>query len=145
MSNIKKTRDMYESYLYSLGMLPGNLTLFYGDEVGIQGLGNLQTRRPFPWDKIDKKILKTVRTIEKIRKENDFLKEAGLNIIDINDKYIMFEREGDEEKLLVAVNKSDEEVPIELPVEYSEPDKIYTLKKSNVTKLTPFGGVIVKK
>lgn len=57
----------------------------------------------------------------------------------------MFERESDKEKLLVVVNKSDEEVPIELPVEYSEPDKVYTLKKSNVTKLTPFGGVIVKK
>lgn len=57
----------------------------------------------------------------------------------------MFEKESDKEKLLVVVNKSDEEVPIELPVEYSEPDKVYTLKKSNVTKLTPFGGVIVKK
>ena len=36
--------------------MPGNLSIFYGDEVGIQGMGNLSNRKPFSWNNIDNEL-----------------------------------------------------------------------------------------
>ena len=84
-------REKYLSYLLSMSFLPGNLTLFYGDEVGLQGLGNLQNRRYFPWDNMDHEILDEVKDIGKIRNSNSFLKYTDLRVLDITDKYFMYE------------------------------------------------------
>ena len=61
--NHKLTRDEYEkgkdllkSYLFTLTFLPGNLSIFYGDEVGLEGIGNLYNRRNYPWGKEDKEL-----------------------------------------------------------------------------------------
>ena len=39
----------------------GNPSIFYGDEVGIQGLGNLANRKTFPWGSEDKELLEYIR------------------------------------------------------------------------------------
>ena len=135
-------KDKYLSYLMSLAFLPGNLTIFYGDEAGLEGLGNLQNRRYFPWNNIDNDILSEVKDIGKIKKDNEFLSTAEIKILDINDKYFMYERYNDNDKILVCTNKSKEGVPLYIPSEYKE--KVYTLKKSNTNYLNPYGGIIVK-
>ena len=50
-------KKIYLSYIYALAFLPGNLSIFYGDEIGMQGLGNLANRRPFTWNNIDNELL----------------------------------------------------------------------------------------
>ena len=37
--------------------MPGILSIFYGDEVGVEGLGNLANRKTYPWGKEDKSLL----------------------------------------------------------------------------------------
>ena len=135
-------KSKYLSYLVSIGFLPGNLTLFYGDEVGLQGLGNLQNRRYFSWNNVDNEILNEIKSIGKIRKDNIFLKEAELKVLDINDRYFMYERYNDSDKLLVCTNRSNEEIPINVPREYQS--KVLSLKKSNDRLLTPYGGIVMK-
>lgn len=50
--------------LYSL---PGLPTIFYGDEVGLEGYEDPINRRPFPWDNMDEDLLAHYKSLGKIR------------------------------------------------------------------------------
>lgn len=142
----KYGRDVYEAYVFALAFMPGILSIFYGDEVGLQGMGNLANRKPYPWGHRDKKLLEFFRDIGKMRKKEAFLHEADLNMLDINRDFIMFERQREEEKILVAVNRTGEDRYFNIPGEYEKNQSgIYTLKKSLPKHLTPYGAVAIKK
>ncbi len=49
--------------------LPGVPSLYYGDEVGMQGFEDPFNRRPFPWDDIDAEILAHYRKLGALRKK----------------------------------------------------------------------------
>ncbi|MDE5888840.1 MAG: hypothetical protein K2H20_02345, partial [Bacilli bacterium] len=141
----KYGRDVYEAYVFALAFMPGILSIFYGDEVGLQGMGNLANRKPYSWGHRDKKLLEFFRYIGKIRNGESFLKEADLNILDINKDYFMFERLGEEEQVLVTVNRTGDEKRFAIPSEYEKTDSgIYTLKKSLPGSLSPYGAAAVK-
>ena len=89
-------KQLYKSYIYFLTFFPGILSIFYGDEVGLQGLGNLANRRPFPWGKEDKDLLAFFRYMGSIRQKEQFLRTADIDVYDINDRYILFERKAKE-------------------------------------------------
>lgn len=151
-SAFKLTKDeynygkmLYEAYIFTLAFFPGILSIFYGDEVGIQGLGNLANRKTFPWGFEDKDLLEYFRYIGKIRKQEKFLKTADLNIIDINKNYLMFERKRNEKSVLVTVNNTGDEIDIHLPKEYEKSSSgIYTLRKSTPKSLKPYGAVAIR-
>lgn len=138
-------RQIYKSYIFGLTFLPGILSIFYGDEIGIQGLGNLANRKPYPWGKEDIDLLNYFKYIGNIRKEEPFLQEAQLNILDINKYYFMFERYTKEERALIAISRTDEEKEFSLPREYQNKKKKYTLNKSRIGYLSPYGGIAIKK
>ena len=141
----KYGRAVYEAYVFALAFMPGILSIFYGDEVGLQGIGNLANRKPYPWGYRDKKLLEFFRYIGKMRSNEGFLKEAELNIFDITRDYLMFERESEEEKVLVTVNRTGEDKRFAMPGEYEKTDSgIYVLKKSMPGHLSPYGAVAVK-
>lgn len=49
--------------------LPGVPSVYYGDEVGLQGFEDPFNRRPFPWDEIDEEILSHYRRLGALRKK----------------------------------------------------------------------------
>lgn len=141
----KHGRDVYEAYTFALNFMPGILSVFYGDEIGIQGLGNLANRKPFTWNYMDKKLLRFFKQMGAIKRNEKFLETAEFNPLDINDKYLMYERVSDEEKMLIAVNKNGEELDFLVPEEYDKSESgVYTLKKSLVGHLNPYGAIAVK-
>lgn len=141
----ERGKDIYKSYVFTLAFLPGILSIFYGDEIGLQGMGNLANRRPFTWNKKDEDLLKFFRSIGKIRNEEKFLEKANLNILDINDRLFMFERKNDEEKALITINRTDDNQRLILPDGYNNPSKTYRLNNSKSDELTPHGGLVLKK
>lgn len=151
--NFRLTQEEYNRgkeilmlYIFTLNLFPGTLSIFYGDEVGLDGLGNLANRRPFPWDNIDYEILDFYRYIGKIRMDNKALKEGNLNIIDINHNTLSFEREGENNKIFVAVNRSDREQKLIIPREYeTDNSEIYTIKKKLVKQLSPYDAIAITK
>ncbi|MBR3898029.1 MAG: glycoside hydrolase family 13 protein [Bacilli bacterium] len=147
MSNeeYKKAIELLKTYLFTLTFMPGNISIFYGDEIGIIGEGNLSNRKPYPWDNQDKELLEYFKTIGEIRKKEPFLENAELNILDINGIYLMFERIGEDFKTLTTINRTDKESLITIPSEYENHSKIYTLKKSTKNVLKPYGGITLKK
>ena len=141
----ERGKEIYKAYVFALTFMPGILSIFYGDEVGLQGIGNLANRKPYPWGFRDKDLLEYFRTIGKIRQSEKFLEKADFSIIDINPNYFMFERSLEDEKALIVVNRTDEERKISIPLEYENSDKVYTLKKVYSNHLSAYGAISYKK
>ena len=139
----KNGKSILKSYLFTLAFLPGILSIFYGDEVGLMGMGNLSNRKPFPWNNIDVDVLKSVKYIGWIRNKEKFLEKADLNVVDINNDYFAFERISNSEKTFTIVNRTDK--ILYLPNFYDNPNEIYTLDNSDVKKLMPHGTLSLKK
>jgi len=138
-------KEKYEAYSLALATLPGIMSIFYGDEVGIEGLGNLANRKTFPWEREDQEILEHFRKIGNLRINQPWLETADLKMLKINREHLMFERTNKENKALIAINRTAEEKDIEMPEEYKDAETIYTLKKSRFGHLGPYGGIVLKK
>ena len=139
------SKEVYKSYIATLAFLPGILSIFYGDEVGVEGMGNLSNRKPFPWTKKDTELLEFFRTIGKIRKKESFLETADLKIYDINNNYFQFERTNNAEKALITVNRTDYNTNFYIPDEYNDSRQIYSLNNSNKYNLNRHGVLVLKK
>ena len=143
---IRKGIDLEMVHLFELCFLPGIISIYYGDEVGLEGLGNIYTRSSFPWNNINYDLFNYYKYIGSIRKdEHDFLSEAGIRIKDINPTYFQFERTTGKDRMLITVNRTNKGTYFLVPPEYEEPDKVYTLKKSKLGYLDAYGGVAIKK
>lgn len=140
----KKAEEIYATYVTTLAFMPGILSIFYGDEAGVEGLGNLSNRKPFPWDNINDNMIDLFTKIGQVRVSQEFLQRADLNLLKVNRDYIMFERTTEDEKALVAVNRTEKEIDFEVPTEYEQAEPIYTLKKSYKGHLTPRGAIALK-
>lgn len=141
----KKGKDLYEAYVFALTFLPGILSIFYGDEVGLQGMGNLANRRTFDWRHMDKDLLKFFQSIGKIREEEKFLETAGLNVIDVGDQLFTFERQNDQESAIITVNRTNNSQRLILPERFEEHEDAYSLKDSTKEEIKPYGGLVLKK
>lgn len=140
----KHGKEIFKAYLFCLTFLPGILSIFYGDELGVEGLGNLCNRKPFREDLGDKDLLEFFRSIGKIRKDNSFLECADIIVKDINKDYFMFERNGDKGRAFVLVNRTGNERLITVPINNNKvKQKVYSLNKSTKDKLMPYGGIAI--
>ena len=138
----KKGIEVYKTFIFALTFFPGILSIFYGDEVGEQGLGNLANRRPFPWGKEDTELLEFFRTIGRIRQKEQFLQTADTSILDVNNQNFVFERKSEQEDALIAINRSSNRSNIYIPEKYKRPDKIYTLLDSKIDELDLDGRIL---
>lgn len=140
-----KAKAIYMAYVFTLTFFPGNLAIFYGDEAGVQGIGNLDNRKPFPWGREDQEFLQFFQTVGKIRKDEPFMQQADYRTKEITPGHFSYERLSEYEKLFFLINRTNEYEEIEIPKEYQDSPKIYTLKKSTPKILTPYGGIAIKK
>lgn len=138
-------KKIYSSYIYTLAFLPGNLSIFYGDEIGMQGMGNLANRRPFTWNKIDQELLDLFKKIAIIRQKEKFLETANLELLDVNNEYLSFKRISDLEEILVYMNRTGNKTDIILPRNYLNENISYELNSSAKNTLAPHGGIVLKK
>lgn len=144
-SQYENGKDIYKAFVFALATMPGILSIFYGDEVGVQGLGNLANRKPFPWGREDDDLLSFFRSITNFRVNEHFLGKANLNVLDINNNYFMYERYLDKDKSLFVVNRTPTYQEFSIPTEFKDGEVSYTLKKSKKGILSPYGAVSIKK
>jgi len=138
----KKGIEVYKTFIFTLTFFPGILSIFYGDEVGMQGLGNLANRRPFPWGKEDTELLDFFVRIGKIRQEESFLEKADFNPINIDNNCFVFERTSPTEDALIAINRASENSGFYIPDKYKRPDTIYELLDKEIKKIDLDGQIL---
>lgn len=141
----QKGKDIYKAYAFTLAFLPGILSIFYGDEQGLEGMGNLANRRTFPKEVKDEELLEFFKKIGRIRKEEHFLEQADLDILDVNERTFTFQRKNGNEEALININRTPNNQRIILPKRFENPDKIYRLNKEDDEELSPYGGLVLKK
>lgn len=136
------------SYIVSLAFMPGMFSIFYGDEVGLKGIGNLANRAPFPWENGDEEILAFFKDVGRTRNENEFLRKARLHVIKIDSMNFVYEREDGAHKLIVATSRSHHESEIKLAdvvQNLEEGTVIFKVGDNSTTeKLAPYGAIVVK-
>jgi glycosidase len=94
-----------------LATLPGIPVIFYGDEAGLEGYGDPFNRMPYPWDKVENKLLEHYRTIGSIRADNIFkCSDFKLHLLDENS--LIFSRSNGNRMAIIAYNNSN--IPAQL-------------------------------
>ena len=92
--------------------LPGVPSVYYGDEVGLQGYRDPFNRGAFPWDNMDHELLEWYRALGRFRHGQTVLAEGGFRRVLEMGNLMGFERfcveDDHEDVLLVLVNRSDE-------------------------------------
>lgn len=144
-SQYKYGKNIFKTYFLALAFLPGIISIFYGDEVGMTGIGNLANRGPYPWGRRDKDLLKFVRKVLKTRKSNDFLRKADLRVVKLDNNQFIFERYDENNSILVAISGTHNEIKLELPEEYNSYQLLLSKKGCSKESLAPFGAVVLKK
>ncbi len=140
----KRGKEIYETYLFTLTFLPGILSVFYGDEVGVEGLGNLANRKPFPWNDMDLELLEFVKWMGRIRKRESFLEKADFRLVDLTDQYFYFERMGQDQLAQVFINRSSNKIPLDIQRDFYYLET-YSLGDSNLEELDSHGALVLKK
>lgn len=141
----KAGRRIYMAYVFTLYFWPGIVSIFYGDEVGARGIGNLANRCPYPWKHRDKKLLRYFRNLGAVRTKEVFLRDADTRLLSVDDEKFIFERFNAQCRILVAVSRVDYEIEIELPKEYENAKVVFALNPSGKNDvLNPYGGIALK-
>lgn len=150
LRKFKLTKEQYllgrarlMSYFTSLAFFPGNVTIFYGDEVGMTGLGNLMNRGSYPWGRRDKKLMKHVRTVLGIKRKKSEYKKSKTNILEVGDEYFMYERIISDKRLVVVSSREGYAVNIKDPYPGCEKTVLFKLGKNTSEKrLDSFGAIV---
>ncbi len=96
--------------------LPGAPTLYYGDEAGVCGWTDPDNRRTYPWGKEDLEIMEFYREAICLHKQNKVLKIGSYMPLIADKDIICYGRFLENEAVVTAVNTSDEDKILQIPV-----------------------------
>lgn len=143
--NLDKGKMIYKSYASTLAFMPGIFSVFYGDECGIEGLGNLANRKPFPWGKEDLRLYEFFKRLGAIKKRETFLEKADFNPRGINEDYFEFERIANNSSALVLVNRTSNIIKPYISSEYKDGEKIFSINEERDLILKEHDVMVLKK
>ena len=95
-----------------LATVPGIPTVFYGDEVGLEGYKDPFNRRPYPWKAPNTEIRHHYELIGKIRRENTVYADGDFKLIRLDNDLFIFSRERGGEMLLTVVNNKKTDIEL---------------------------------
>lgn len=83
-------------------------SVFYGDEVGLEGYGDPFCRRPYPWGNEDGELLAFYRKLGKIRREHAVFAEGEFRVRKAENGILAYVRENSNEQIIVFANVGGE-------------------------------------
>lgn len=94
----------------------GAPTIYYGDEAGVCGFTDPDSRRTYPWGEEDQELLSFHKETIAIHKGNPVLTHGSTKFLATEDQFISYGRFSDKDQIIVAVNNGKEEREINIPV-----------------------------
>ncbi|AKL96821.1 glycosidase [Clostridium aceticum] len=88
---------------------PGVPSIYYGDEVGMEGLEDPLNRRTYPWGEEDKDLLQWYKKVISLRNKNDVFKSGEWLPLYNHEGVYGFIRENHHHQALIFFNRSEKE------------------------------------
>lgn len=131
------------SILYNI---PGIPCIYYGTEIGETGYKDPFSRKPYNWYHQDSNLKKFVSKLGYYRKENsDILATGDASILRIDDSVLILRRSiNSDDKIIIAVNRTANNVSINIDKELTSIKPVFRTNGSNVFTLVAYGIVIVR-
>ena len=98
--------------------LPGVPSIYYGDEVGMQGMKDPFNRACYPWGKENKSLYSWYKRLGEIRRGCSAFVQGELVPVYAAAGAVAYERRGSENAVLAAVNNSESAVEIFVGTEW---------------------------
>ena len=99
-------------------MLPGVPSVYYGDEIAMQGYKDPFNRAYFEWNNTQCELRQYYIALGKLRRENDCLKDGEFESVSAALGCVAFSRCGKKENLLVIANRNENGITYNLPQEW---------------------------
>ena len=90
-------------------LLRGVPSVYYGDEIGMQGFIDPLNRRCFAWDNIDEELLAWYKKLAQIRKSYSAFVSGEYSTVYKNEGIIIFTRKDENSQLLVCINVGEKD------------------------------------
>lgn len=95
---------------------PGAPTIYYGDEAGVCGFTDPDNRRTYPWGREDQSLIQFHKDIIAIHKKHEILTSGSLKFLWHAYQGLCYGRFSRKEQIIVAINVSEDEMHMEIPV-----------------------------
>ena len=95
---------------------PGARTIYYGDEAGLCGWTDPDSRRAYPWGHEDEELIQYHKELIRIHKEHQVLRTGSILFLFGEYQCISYGRFDDNEHIVVAINISQDTRHMEIPV-----------------------------
>ncbi len=109
---------------YTLSGVP---SVYYGDEVGMEGYGDPFCRAAYPWGRENNEILEFYKYLGKLRRQNKAFEKGDFVPVFTNKDVICYMRQDKENSVLIAVNRGENEIEVTAPEIYGDTFKIAPL------------------
>ena len=97
-----------------LATVPGIPTVYYGDEVGLEGYKDPFNRRPYPWNNADEGLRCFYKKIGEIRSTESVYKDGNFTVEYMSENLMILSRYNTESYLYTIINNSENDMIIKL-------------------------------
>ncbi|SFO19791.1 alpha-glucosidase [Pseudobutyrivibrio sp. UC1225] len=95
---------------------PGAPTLYYGDEAGVCGFTDPDSRRTYPWGNANYDLIDYTRDIIMIHKQSHAIKEGSFRFLNCGQGFISYGRFTSNEQIVVLINSNGHDIDVDVPV-----------------------------
>ena len=119
----KKTVELCTLLLLTF---PGAPSIYYGDEVGLPGGFDPDSRRGFPDEDLwDKNLLHYHQELIKLRHQYPALRRGKYQVLFAKEDIYIFTRTLDEQKIVIAINNGTQSQTITIPIDHKIGNTIF--------------------
>ena len=94
----------------------GAPTVYYGDEAGVCGFTDPDSRRTYPWGHEDQELIAFHKEAIRIHKEHPALKTGSLKILGGEENILSYARFKGHDRIIVVINNRSERAEVKVPV-----------------------------